>query len=134
MPIADHHADTWNATCFDLIMTSTGVNESDFVPVAGKKKPGAVTFGTAGVGTALHIAGLELENLTGIKMTAVHYRGLDCLPREARLPASSRKSTPTCKRSSGAAGTRAARRLCRISTQGVGQMGEVIKAANVKIE
>jgi tripartite-type tricarboxylate transporter receptor subunit TctC len=33
-----------------------------------------VTFGTAGIGTALHIAGLELENLAGIKMTAVHYR------------------------------------------------------------
>jgi tripartite-type tricarboxylate transporter receptor subunit TctC len=75
--------------------------EKDFVPVAGygtiptallvnpsvpvdsladlialaKNKPGAVTFGTAGVGTALHIAGLELENLTSIKMTAVHYRG-----------------------------------------------------------
>ena len=75
--------------------------ESDFVPVAGygtiptallvnpsvpvnsvgdlialaKKKPGDVTFGTAGVGTALHIAGVELENLTGTKMTAVHYRG-----------------------------------------------------------
>ena len=75
--------------------------EQDFVPVAGygtiptallanpsvpansiselialaKSKPGAITFGTAGVGTALHIAGLELENLTGIKMTAVHYRG-----------------------------------------------------------
>ena len=75
--------------------------EKDFVPVAGygtipaallvnpalpvnsvgdlialaKKKPGEVTFGTAGVGTALHIAGLELENLTGAKMTAVHYRG-----------------------------------------------------------
>jgi tripartite-type tricarboxylate transporter receptor subunit TctC len=75
--------------------------EKDFVPVAGygtiptallvnssmpvtsvsdllalaKKQPGAVTFGTAGVGTALHIAGLELENLTGVKMTAVHYRG-----------------------------------------------------------
>jgi tripartite-type tricarboxylate transporter receptor subunit TctC len=75
--------------------------EKDFVPVAGygtiptallvnpsvpvmsvtdlialaKSKPGALTFGTAGVGTALHIAGLEFENLTGIKMTAVHYRG-----------------------------------------------------------
>jgi tripartite-type tricarboxylate transporter receptor subunit TctC len=75
--------------------------EQDFVPVAGygtiptallanpsvpansmndlialaKSKPGAVTFGTAGIGTALHIAGLELENLAGIKMTAVHYRG-----------------------------------------------------------
>jgi tripartite-type tricarboxylate transporter receptor subunit TctC len=75
--------------------------EKDFVPVAGygtipqallvspsfpantvgelisiaKQKPGAVTFGTAGIGTALHIGGLELENLAGIKMTAVHYRG-----------------------------------------------------------
>jgi tripartite-type tricarboxylate transporter receptor subunit TctC len=35
----------------------------------------ALTFGTAGVGTALPIAGLELENLAGVKMTAVHYRG-----------------------------------------------------------
>jgi pimeloyl-ACP methyl ester carboxylesterase len=47
---------------------------SDLIALA-KTKPGAVTFGTAGVGTALHIAGLELENLAGIKLTAVHYRG-----------------------------------------------------------
>jgi tripartite-type tricarboxylate transporter receptor subunit TctC len=47
---------------------------SDLIALA-KKKPGEVTFGTAGVGTALHIAGIELENLTGTKMTAVHYRG-----------------------------------------------------------
>jgi tripartite-type tricarboxylate transporter receptor subunit TctC len=75
--------------------------EKDFVPIAGygtiptallvnpalpvnsvgdlialaKAKPGTLTYGTAGVGTALHIAGLELENLAGIQMTAVHYRG-----------------------------------------------------------
>jgi tripartite-type tricarboxylate transporter receptor subunit TctC len=75
--------------------------EKDFIPVAGygtipaallanpsvpaksiaelialaKQKPGALTYGTAGVGTALHTAALELESLTGIKMTAVHYRG-----------------------------------------------------------
>jgi len=75
--------------------------ERDFVPVAGygtipaallvnpalpvssvgdlialaKKKPGDVKFGTAGVGTALHIAAVELENLTGTQVTAVHYRG-----------------------------------------------------------
>jgi tripartite-type tricarboxylate transporter receptor subunit TctC len=47
---------------------------SDLIALA-RSKPGAVTFGTAGVGTALHIAGLELENLGGVKMTAVHYRG-----------------------------------------------------------
>jgi tripartite-type tricarboxylate transporter receptor subunit TctC len=58
-----------------LVNPSLPVNSvSDFIALA-KKKPGTLTFGTAGVGTALHIAGLELENLAGIKMTAVHYRG-----------------------------------------------------------
>ena len=58
-----------------LVNPSVPVNSvSDLIALA-KKNAGAVTFGTAGVGTALHIAGLELENLTGIKMTAVHYRG-----------------------------------------------------------
>jgi tripartite-type tricarboxylate transporter receptor subunit TctC len=75
--------------------------ETDFIPVAGyasipeaflanpsvpvksmaelialaKAKPGDVTYGTAGLGTALHTGALLLESLTGIKMTAVHYRG-----------------------------------------------------------
>jgi tripartite-type tricarboxylate transporter receptor subunit TctC len=58
-----------------LVNPSLPVNSvSDLIALA-KKEPGAVTYGTAGVGTALHIAGLELENLAGIKMTAVHYRG-----------------------------------------------------------
>jgi tripartite-type tricarboxylate transporter receptor subunit TctC len=74
---------------------------ADFVPVAGyagipeallinpsvpaasvaelialaKQKPDSVTYGTAGVGTALHTGALLLESLTGIKLTAVHYRG-----------------------------------------------------------
>jgi tripartite-type tricarboxylate transporter receptor subunit TctC len=46
----------------------------DLIALA-RNKPGEVTFGTAGVGTALHIAAVELENLTGTKMTVVHYRG-----------------------------------------------------------
>jgi tripartite-type tricarboxylate transporter receptor subunit TctC len=58
-----------------LVNPSMPVNSvADLIALA-KKEPGAVTYGTAGVGTALHIAGLELENLAGIKMTAVHYRG-----------------------------------------------------------
>jgi tripartite-type tricarboxylate transporter receptor subunit TctC len=58
-----------------LVKPSLPVNSvSDLIALA-KTKPGAVTFGTAGVGTALHVAGLELENLASIKMTAVHYRG-----------------------------------------------------------
>jgi tripartite-type tricarboxylate transporter receptor subunit TctC len=74
--------------------------ETDFVPLAGfasipigllvhpsvakslpelialaKDKPGTLTYGTAGVGTALHTGALLLESLAGIKLTAVHYRG-----------------------------------------------------------
>jgi tripartite-type tricarboxylate transporter receptor subunit TctC len=56
-----------------LVNPSLPVNSvSDLIALA-KQKP--LTFGTAGVGTALHIAGLELDNLAGINMTAVHYRG-----------------------------------------------------------
>jgi tripartite-type tricarboxylate transporter receptor subunit TctC len=40
-----------------------------------KQKPGTITYGTAGVGTALHTAALLLESLAGIKLTTVHYRG-----------------------------------------------------------
>jgi tripartite-type tricarboxylate transporter receptor subunit TctC len=58
-----------------LVSPSVPVNSVGDLIALAKKKPGEVTFGTAGVGTALHIAGVELENLTGTKMTAVHYRG-----------------------------------------------------------
>jgi tripartite-type tricarboxylate transporter receptor subunit TctC len=58
-----------------LVNPSVPVNSVGDLIALAKKKPGEVTFGTAGVGTALHIAGLELENLTGTKLTAVHYRG-----------------------------------------------------------
>jgi tripartite-type tricarboxylate transporter receptor subunit TctC len=58
-----------------LVNPSVPVNSvSDLIALA-KAKPGEMTFGTAGVGTALHIAALELENLTGAKVTSVHYRG-----------------------------------------------------------
>jgi tripartite-type tricarboxylate transporter receptor subunit TctC len=58
-----------------LVNPALPVNSVGDLIALAKNKPGEVTFGTAGVGTALHIAGLELENLTGTKMTAVHYRG-----------------------------------------------------------
>jgi tripartite-type tricarboxylate transporter receptor subunit TctC len=47
---------------------------TEFIALA-KAKPDGVTYGTAGVGTALHTGALLLQSLTGIKMTAVHYRG-----------------------------------------------------------
>jgi tripartite-type tricarboxylate transporter receptor subunit TctC len=40
-----------------------------------KAKPGAMSYGTSGFGTALHMAALLLEGMTGAKLTAVHYRG-----------------------------------------------------------
>src|SRR5215467_10368758 len=53
-----------------LVNPSVPVNSvSDLIALA-KTKPAAVT-----IGTALHIAALELENLARIKVTAVHYRG-----------------------------------------------------------
>jgi len=58
-----------------LVNPTVPVNSVGDLIALARKEPGAVTYGTAGVGTALHIAGLELENLAGIKMTAVHYRG-----------------------------------------------------------
>jgi tripartite-type tricarboxylate transporter receptor subunit TctC len=58
-----------------LINPATPANSVGDLIALAKKKPGEVTFGTAGIGTSLHIAAVELENLTGTKLTAVHYRG-----------------------------------------------------------
>jgi len=58
-----------------LVNPSFPVNSVAELIALAKQKPGSVTYGTAGMGTALHIAGLELENLAGIQMTGVHYRG-----------------------------------------------------------
>jgi tripartite-type tricarboxylate transporter receptor subunit TctC len=40
-----------------------------------KSKPGELTYGDAGVGAAGQVNMALLESMTGIKMTAVHYRG-----------------------------------------------------------
>jgi tripartite-type tricarboxylate transporter receptor subunit TctC len=41
-----------------------------------KARPGQITYGTAGPGTAPHLATLLLESVAGIKLSAVHYRGV----------------------------------------------------------
>jgi tripartite-type tricarboxylate transporter receptor subunit TctC len=41
----------------------------------GKKKPGELNYGTFGIGSSGHLNFVLLENLTGAKFTAVHYRG-----------------------------------------------------------
>ena len=57
-----------------LVHPSVAKTLPELITVA-KQKPEALTYGTAGVGTALHTAALLLESLAGIKLTAVHYRG-----------------------------------------------------------
>jgi tripartite-type tricarboxylate transporter receptor subunit TctC len=40
-----------------------------------RQKPGQLTYGTASIGSAPHMNMLKLENMTGVKLQAVHYRG-----------------------------------------------------------
>jgi len=49
-------------------------NAADFIALA-KQKPGQLTYGTAGVGSALHMNMELLSNMAGIKMLPIHYRG-----------------------------------------------------------
>jgi tripartite-type tricarboxylate transporter receptor subunit TctC len=47
---------------------------ADLIALA-KSKPGTVTYGTAGIGSGPHMNMALLENLAGVKMVPVHYRG-----------------------------------------------------------
>src|SRR4051812_48241919 len=40
-----------------------------------QKKPGEITYGTAGVGSAPHMNIIKLENMAKLKLQAIHYRG-----------------------------------------------------------
>jgi tripartite-type tricarboxylate transporter receptor subunit TctC len=57
-----------------LVHPSVAKSTAELIALA-KEKPGSVTYGTAGVGTALHTGALLFGSLTGTKLTAVHYRG-----------------------------------------------------------
>jgi tripartite-type tricarboxylate transporter receptor subunit TctC len=40
-----------------------------------RKKPGELTYGTAGIGSAPHMNMVLFESMAGVKLVAVHYRG-----------------------------------------------------------
>jgi tripartite-type tricarboxylate transporter receptor subunit TctC len=40
-----------------------------------KKKPGEITYGTAGAGSGPHVNFVRFEHMAGVKLVAVHYRG-----------------------------------------------------------
>jgi len=47
---------------------------SEFIALA-KEKPGTLSYGTAGLGTAPHMGALLFESMAGLKLTPIHYRG-----------------------------------------------------------
>jgi tripartite-type tricarboxylate transporter receptor subunit TctC len=47
---------------------------ADLIALA-KKEPGKLTYGTAGVGSALHMNMALFDNMAGVNMVPVHYRG-----------------------------------------------------------
>jgi tripartite-type tricarboxylate transporter receptor subunit TctC len=49
-------------------------NIRELIDLAGKK-PSEITYGTAGVGSAPHMNMIKLENMTKLKLQAIHYRG-----------------------------------------------------------
>jgi tripartite-type tricarboxylate transporter receptor subunit TctC len=49
-------------------------NAAELIALA-KQKPGQLTYGTAGVGSALHMNMELFDSMAGVKITPVHYRG-----------------------------------------------------------
>ena len=49
-------------------------NTAELIALA-KQKPGQITYGTAGVGSALHMNMALFDSMAGVKMIPVHYRG-----------------------------------------------------------
>jgi tripartite-type tricarboxylate transporter receptor subunit TctC len=49
-------------------------NVRELIDLAGRK-PGEISYGTAGVGSAPHVNMVKFENMAGVKLLPVHYRG-----------------------------------------------------------
>jgi tripartite-type tricarboxylate transporter receptor subunit TctC len=49
-------------------------NAAELIALA-KQKPGQLTYGTAGIGSAPHMNMALFESMAGVKLVAVHYRG-----------------------------------------------------------
>jgi tripartite-type tricarboxylate transporter receptor subunit TctC len=62
---------------YQALITSNDLpvaNVGELVALA-KQKPGEITYGTAGIGSAPHVNIVKLENMAGVRLQAVHYRG-----------------------------------------------------------
>jgi len=66
-----------------LVRINQGIAASNDLPVANigelialaRREPGKLTYGTASIGSALHVNMLKLETMANVKLQAVHYRG-----------------------------------------------------------
>jgi tripartite-type tricarboxylate transporter receptor subunit TctC len=66
-----------------LVRINQALVASNDLPVANvqellalaRSKPGAITYGTAAIGSAPHMNILRLESMTNVKLQAIHYRG-----------------------------------------------------------
>ena len=54
----------------------TGIKNVDEFIAAARKNPGKFSYGTSGIGTALHLAGELAQEKAGINMVHVPYRGV----------------------------------------------------------
>ena len=66
-----------------LVRINQGIAASNALPVAdirglialAQQKPDRLTYGTAAIGSALHVNMLKFATMAGVKLQAVHYRG-----------------------------------------------------------
>lgn len=58
-----------------LVPTSSPYKSLGDILAAAKKDPGAITYGTAGVGTSVHLSGELLKHQSGVGLTPVHFKG-----------------------------------------------------------
>ncbi|MBM3527998.1 MAG: tripartite tricarboxylate transporter substrate binding protein [Alphaproteobacteria bacterium] len=58
-----------------MVSNKLGVNNvSELIDLA-KKKPGEITYGTAGIGSGPHVNVSRFENVAKVKLIPIHYRG-----------------------------------------------------------
>jgi tripartite-type tricarboxylate transporter receptor subunit TctC len=59
------------------LIASNGLAANNVRELIGlaNKRPGEITYGTAGVGSAPHVNIVKFENMAHVKLQAIHYRG-----------------------------------------------------------
>lgn len=65
------------ATTVNVLVVGAGHSAKSVADILAmaKAKPGTVTFGSSGNGSVLHLSGVMLSNMTGVKMVHVPYKG-----------------------------------------------------------